>query len=349
MDLVYDPLEHKVSLQKLRKLLFQLDKPYIERVLHSSVDEYEKSIEGRNVPIEHNKKIVSLYMKNVQIKQYRDWDFKAGELWAKDANIAPGSTFVGSPYVSVDAIDDVAPRLDVTSLNESISQSKPVETVVAEAADEPIDEEAVALFGEGLRPDLYRKLMQKFNWLKQSYTDMTTFHTEALVTYTRYKVLEEEAIVRGDADAARQWGTLATKAAENAKINPKQMTKSDLNSSAGSFSEMSQAIEQAVDIIPILPQFKYKPSDAVDFLMWEYVNYVRRLEGKPECEYADIYKFYDEKVADYVKQYGDPNGMFTEDPTTTNRPQIERFIQLPDDVNAELTPDDEPEEVVLGD
>ena len=41
--------------------------------------------------------------------------------------------------------------------------------------------------------------------------------------------------------------------------------------------------------------------------------------------------------------------MFTEDPTTTNRPQIERFIQLPDDVNAELTPDDEPEEVVLGD
>ena len=32
MDLVYDPLEHKVSLQKLRKLLFQLDKPYIERV-----------------------------------------------------------------------------------------------------------------------------------------------------------------------------------------------------------------------------------------------------------------------------------------------------------------------------
>lgn len=25
MDLVYDPLEHKVSLQKLRKLLFQLD------------------------------------------------------------------------------------------------------------------------------------------------------------------------------------------------------------------------------------------------------------------------------------------------------------------------------------
>ena len=58
MDLVYDPLEHKVSLQKLRKLLFQLDKPYIERVLHSSVDEYEKSIEGRNVPIEHNKKIV---------------------------------------------------------------------------------------------------------------------------------------------------------------------------------------------------------------------------------------------------------------------------------------------------
>lgn len=349
--LVYDPLENKISLQKLRKLLSQIDRPYIESVLHSAINEYEKRMEGCEVLPDSNKRIVSLYIKNLQtLKQYRDWDFAAGERYAKDTETPPGSTLANNPHVNVDLVGEIQPPLGLDALSNSMSASAYAQRVAQERQAEsqdntPVDEEAVMLFGEGLKPSMYRKLMKKFNWLKQSYVDVTNFHTEALATYTRYKVLEEEAIACGDADAAKQWGTLATKAAENAKINPKQMSKADLNGSVNSFAEISQAIEQAIDVIPILPQFKYKPSDAVDFLIWQYVNYIRRLEGKPECEYADVYKFYDERVTDYVQQYGDPTGIFTNDPTQKNRPQIEKFIELPDDKDTSA----EAEEVPLGD
>jgi hypothetical protein len=58
----------------------------------------------------------------------------------------------------------------------------------------------------------------------------------------------------------------------------------------------------------------------------------KKLEGKPECEYADVYKFYDIKKEQYIKQYGDPNGIFNGDTSPINREKIEEFIQLPEDI-----------------
>ena len=52
----------------------------------------------------------------------------------------------------------------------------------------------------------------------------------------------------------------------------------------------------------------------------------RRLEGKPEVPYEDVYKFYDEKVAEYVKQYGDPYGIFTDDTTLNNREKLRSLL-----------------------
>ena len=39
-------------------------------------------------------------------------------------------------------------------------------------------------------------------------------------------------------------------------------------------------------------------------------------------DYADVYKFYDDKVAEYLKQYGDPYGIFKDDTTLVNREKI---------------------------
>ena len=75
-----------------------------------------------------------------------------------------------------------------------------------------------------------------------------------------------------------------------------------------------------------------------------FVNYLRRLEDKPECSYEDVYRFYDERKRAYIEQYGDPTGIFADDPTEVNRPQIERFIIVPKDSMA----DNESSEVVLG-
>ena len=156
-------------------------------------------------------------------------------------------------------------------------------------------------------------------------------HTEALVTYVRYKVKEEMAVAAGKPTEAKTWGELAMKQADKAKINPNQLSKADLQGGLSTIGEIAQAVEQNIDIIPILPQFRYRPNDAVDFCIWNYINYARNLEGKPLVEYKDVYKFYDKMREDYITSTGDPYGIFDGDPTLNNRGKVEQFIKLPDE------------------
>lgn len=58
---------------------------------------------------------------------------------------------------------------------------------------------------------------------------------------------------------------------------------------------------------------------------------MEELQGLPQCSYSDVYKFYDKKKQEYLDQYGDPYGIFTEDTTEKNRSGIEKFIDLPKD------------------
>jgi hypothetical protein len=171
---------------------------------------------------------------------------------------------------------------------------------------------------------------KKYQFLKNNYPEKTSMHTEALLKYIRYSVKEEMATAQGNVSDAKSWGQLAKDAATAAKINPSQLSASDLTGGLNSFSELIKAAEQVVDIIPILPQFKYRPNDALDFVIWCYVNYVRDLKGLPLCEYEDIYEFYDRRKKEYIDQYGDPYGIFKDDPTEENRDKIKKFIYVPE-------------------
>jgi len=190
-----------------------------------------------------------------------------------------------------------------------------------------ITEEIMDKWGFGYRQEEYQAFEKKYNLLKNNYTEKTAMHTEALLNYIRYRVKEELSTAEGDVEAAKKWGSLAKDAATAAKINPSQLSKADLSDGLSTFSELSQAVEKEVDIIPILPRFKYRPNDAIDFNIWCYVNYMRDLSGLPPCKYEDIYAFYDKRKADYIEQYGDPYGIFTDDPTEKNRPNIIKFIK----------------------
>lgn len=172
---------------------------------------------------------------------------------------------------------------------------------------------------------------KKYQQLKNNYNEKTAMHTEALLTYIRYRVKEELATASGNVKDAKDWGEMANKAATNAKINPSQLSKADLTEGLSTFSELSLAIEKEVDIIPILPRFKCRPNDALDFNIWCYVNYERDLSGLPPCSYEDIYAFYDQRKRDYVAQYGDPYGIFGDDTSEKNRENIKKFIKEDDD------------------
>ena len=265
----------------------------------------------------HGSDIIKLYMKNVNsLRQLNSKTFEDSE---KDGFIQKGSTVVKKGEGNVQVLSSAA--------------DKQIEKQFLNQDNFELTEEIVQLFGEGYSKDEYRKMHKKYEKLKLNYSLQTNLHQEALATYVRFKVKEENATASGNVDEAKKWYDAAQNAASNGKLTPKQLSAADLQKGVNSFSELTLAIEQATDVINILPKYKTQPHDAPDFNIYCYISYARKLKGLPPIEYKDIYKFYDDKMEEYLRQYGDPNGVFTEAHETMlkNRPNIEKFIVLPSD------------------
>lgn len=303
---------------KFKNLLRRTDFPYYRDNLQSATLQYAKEhgyVSEDDVKY-HGADIIKLYMKNVNsLRQLSTKSFEDSE---KDGFIQKRST----------VLKDV--NADIKMLNESNIPVKEKKHK-SDIGDFEITDEIVELFGDGYSKSEYKKMYEKYEKLKLNYTLQTNLHQEALATYVRFKVKEEIATAEGNVDEARKWYDSAQNAAANGKLTPKQLTQADLQGGINSFSEIFKAVEQAVDVIPILPRFKFRPNDALDFNIWCYINYARDLQGLPQCTYEEVYKFYDKKKAEYLEQYGDPYGIFDDEPTEKNRPSVEKFITLPKD------------------
>lgn len=159
------------------------------------------------------------------------------------------------------------------------------------------------IFGSGFSSRDYKELGRRFFEMQNNYPLRTAMHTEALVTYIKYAYKRDEAIADDDIDAADKWGKLAAKQATDAKINPSQLSAADLSDGMTSFSQLSAMVEKAQDIIPLLPQFVEEPKDRVDYTLWEYINYIRHLNGQPLIEYKELYKFLNARYESLKKRY----------------------------------------------
>lgn len=302
---------------KFKNILRQIDKPFYKDNLQSAINQFKKEnayIENDDVKY-HGDAIIRLYMKNIaSLRQVSSKSYIDSE---KDGFIQKHST--------------VIQKTENAEYKKALKKKKDEEIIEVEDDNFEVTQDMIDMFGEGYTRLEYKKMLKKYTDMTKTYVIQTNLHKEALLTYVRFKVKEEMATSRGDVQEAQKWYQAAQDAAEKAKITPKQLTKEDLQGGITSFSEIFKAVEQAVDVIPILPQFKYRPNDALDFVIWCYINYARDLQGLPQCSYKDVYKFYDKKKQEYLDQYGDPYGIFTEDTTEKNRENIEKFITLPKD------------------
>ena len=292
-----------IDKNKFLEMLKTIDKPNIQAVY--------RNITARGGDI------VGKYIRTTNMKQYR------GLTWDK-----------GDLHLLSEEESEVKPQMGLAAKTSTGVKKDNVNTITTEAQKFKkfkVTNEIIALFGTGYSDEEYFQMWNKYEFLRANYVGETSMHTEALVTYVRYKVKEEMAIVANLPGDAKVWGDLAMKQAERAKINPNQFSKADLQGGLTTIGEIAQAVEQNVDIIPILPQFKYRPNDAVDFCIWNYINYARDLEGKPLVEYKDVYKFYDKMKEAYIASTGDPYGIFDGDPTESNRDKVKKFIQLPEE------------------
>jgi hypothetical protein len=188
----------------------------------------------------------------------------------------------------------------IESQNKSSSTNKQHTSIFN--SDFKVTPEIVEKWGYGYSDEEYMAFIDKYGKLKNNYQEKTAMHTEALLTYIRYRVKEEMATAKGEVKDAKAWGDLATRAASDAKINPSQLSKSDLSDGLDTFGQLVRSVEQAVDIIPILPKFKERPQDKVDFTLLCYINYIRDLKGLPLAKYPDIYQFYEQRKKEYEER-----------------------------------------------
>lgn len=309
---------------ELNKTLRIIDKPYYKDSLASSYQQFSKEhsyIDEADIK-KYGDKILGLYFKNIMMRQDKDKSYEESE---KEGFLHHKSN------IPISEKQKIIKKYSDIQEQKLASNQEPEERCYSEDDTFVLNDDIIQLFGEGYTKNEYRKMFKKYEKLKLNYSMQTNLHQESLATYVRFKVKEEDATARGDVDEAKKWYDAAQNAAANGKLTPKQLSESDLQGGINSFSEIFKAVEQAVDVIPILPRFKYRPNDALDFVIWCYINYARELQGLPQCEYTDVYKFYDKKKQEYLDQYGDPYGIFSEEPSPAIRENIKKFITLPKD------------------
>lgn len=267
-----DPMNNNV-VERVKELLMDMNRPFIISEYKSAINEIKTGKLKRNF----STALFGLYYKNISLNyKHTTWNDSVFE--QEDAN-----TNSPSPNSMEDYKNDEIP------IAEDFSNFKVTPNVIDK-------------WGIGYSREEYLQFENKYHKLKNNYQEKTAMHTEALLTYIRYRVKEELATAKGEVKDAKAWGDLATRAASDAKINPSQLSKSDLSDGLDTFGQLVRSVEQAVDIIPILPKFKEKPQDKVDFTLLCYINYIRDLKGLPIAKYSDVYHFYEERKKEYEER-----------------------------------------------
>lgn len=166
-----------------------------------------------------------------------------------------------------------------------------------------ISKELYKKWGRGFKPIEILEFEDKYEILSNSYQVKTELHKEFLKKACIASVKMDKAIAKGDAKEAQQFSTIFKDMTSAGKLQPNQMSKADLSEGGlDTFGQLAREVEKTVDIIPILPQFKERPSDKADFTIWCYVNYIRNLQNLPTVEYRDVYNYYEQRKLDWEKQ-----------------------------------------------
>ena len=314
-------------MRSFKSLLRQIDKP----LYFDNLDSAEKSIKKENSYLSDDelkyrgKEIVQKYFTLIAMRQDRTKSFSDSEsegfMHHNNNRTEAEKSAIINKYLEIEKDEGILP-----SPGGTVSK-----IIYTDDTDFIVTDEMIDLFGDGYTPSLYKKMFEKYEKLKINYTLQTNIHQEALATYVRFKVQEEIETAKGNVTEAKKWYDAAQSAAQDAKLTPKQLTKADFDSGINSISELTKAVEQAVDVIKILPRFKYRPNDAPDFNIWCYIDYERKLNDQPPISYEEVYQFYDKKRDEYIAQNGDPYGIFTNEPTIKNRETVKTFIKLPSD------------------
>lgn len=155
------------------------------------------------------------------------------------------------------------------------------------------------------------KFEKKYIELRRNYEIKTASHDEFLKHACIASIKANECMARNDVDGAKVWFGIFKDMTSAGKLQPSQMSKADLSGGLSNFGEFFKTVEQAKNVVTIMPEMYETPRDKADFVIWCLVQYVRRLKGMLDIEYKDIYKFYEEMESQFVDEKDDDIDMLS--------------------------------------
>lgn len=191
---------------------------------------------------------------------------------------------------------------DDFNLNEDIREdfTDPKNTKISKRKLKELEDK----WGFGYTHEEYLNFERKYEKMSPGYTEKTALHTERFLDYIVKKVKEEMAVAEGNVSDAAKYETMAKNAAQAAKINVSQLSKSDITGGVDLLPQLVEAVEEKLSLIPIMPKLKAVPYDDVDMNIYALVNYYRRLEDKPPIQYKDVWSFYDKFMYEHFSDQG---------------------------------------------
>lgn len=217
--------------------------------------------------------------------------------------------FKDSIFSKIEGLDDVE---EVVDLGEDFTPGE------IESAEEKAEKDQQVM---KKKTELFKELQSKwgkfssFEYLQRcedlyveitsgGYSIKSAMHEISLKNYCKLQVdwdIAQEAKDYVTMDKIRKD---LSEARTSARLNPNQFKPSDFsNTGANSFSEITAVLSKKDGFIPFPMKYYKRPNDALDFLMWELINYDRHCLNLPEIPYSEVYKHYCDRVDEFNKQY----------------------------------------------
>lgn len=145
---------------------------------------------------------------------------------------------------------------------------------------------------------LYQEIVNGGYIIKSAMHDISVKH------YCKLQIKWDIAQESDNYDAMKELKQPLKDARSDARLNPNQFNAADFqNAGANSFGEVARMVAQRDGFMPLPMKYYKKPNDALDFLVWELINYMRHVLGQPEVEYEEVYQHYINRINAFNEKY----------------------------------------------
>ena len=276
-DIVLDAMG--VNRQGMITLMKYLDMPFIQNEYDECINKYPNS----------PKRAVAAYITTKMMKnEYIDLHFKDS---------------IFEAFVDLDLKEDTT--IDLNQVTQGRKVDTPEQEMTASQMKVQRIKELKAKWGNFDSVEYLERCEKLYIEIVQGgYVILSAMHDLAVRNYCKLQIDWDIAQETKDYNAMAQLKQPLKDARTDAKLNPNQFKAADFqNSGANSFGEINRMVSKRDGFLTLPMKYFKQPTDQIDWLIVELINYDRHILGLPEVTYEEVYAYYIQRVEKFNKEY----------------------------------------------